>query len=125
MAVNKTIILDSNIIIYTGLVEYQSLRNWLESKNVCVSSISQIEVLGYHNLIPTDQIYFEAFFRQCQIFSVTPEIVNLVIELRQQKAMSLGDSIIAATSILKRLPLVTVNDKDFKHLNNLEVINPI
>ena len=111
---NKTVILDSNIVIYTGLMENQSLRDWLKSKTIYVSAISQIEVLGYHKLIPADQDYFKAFFQQCQILPMTPEIVNAAIELRQEKAMSLGDSIIAANAIVHRLPLLTANTKDFK-----------
>lgn len=39
--------------------------------------------------------------------------------------MSLGDSIRAATALLEHLSIITVNDKDFKHLNNLEIINPL
>ena len=122
---NKTVILDSNIVIYTGLVEHQYLRDWLKSKKIYVSAISQIEVLGYHKLIPTDRDYFKAFFQQCQIFPLSSEVVNVAIRLRQEKAMSLGDSIIAATAIVHRLPLTTANTKDFKHLKNLEIINPL
>jgi len=39
--------------------------------------------------------------------------------------MSVGDAIIAATALFLQLPLVTANTTDFKHLKNLELINPI
>ena len=39
--------------------------------------------------------------------------------------MSLGDAIIAATAKKHRLSIVTANTKDFKHIENLEIINPL
>ena len=39
--------------------------------------------------------------------------------------MSLADAIIAASAQNYNLPLVTANTKDFKHIENLETINPI
>jgi predicted nucleic acid-binding protein len=38
--------------------------------------------------------------------------------------MSLADSILAATALLHRLPLVTRNEADFTHVAGLEIINP-
>jgi hypothetical protein len=51
-------------------------------------------------------------------------IAARAIELRRQKMMSLADSIIAATALLHRLPLVTRNEADFTHVAGLENINP-
>lgn len=39
--------------------------------------------------------------------------------------MSIGDAIIAATAIIYELPLATANSKDFKHIENVELINPL
>ena len=38
--------------------------------------------------------------------------------------MSLADSIIAATALLHRLPLVTRNEGDFTRVAGLEIIDP-
>lgn len=42
------LLLDSNIIIYSIEPGYQHLRDYLEGKQLCISKISKIEVLGYH-----------------------------------------------------------------------------
>ena len=39
--------------------------------------------------------------------------------------MSLGDSIIAGTAITYELPLLTLNSKDFRHIENLILIDPL
>lgn len=122
---NKIVILDSNIIIYTGLREHSQLRNWLKSKRLFVSAISQLEVLGYHKLVSKDRRYFETFFKQCELVPIHHEIINAAISFRQQKKMSVGDSIIAATALYHKLPLISANIKDFKHLESLELIDPI
>ena len=49
---------------------------------------------------------------------------DAVITLRQQKKMSLGDAIIAATALTHALPLVTRNVQDFRHIAGLKLINP-
>lgn len=52
-------------------------------------------------------------------------IIQKAIELRQTKQMSLGDAVIGATATIHNLPLVTANLKDFKHIENIELINPL
>lgn len=39
--------------------------------------------------------------------------------------MSLGDAVIGATAAIHNLPLVSANLKDFKHIENIELINPL
>ena len=45
--------------------------------------------------------------------------------LRQQRALSLGDALIAATAIYHGLPLATHNKRDFEWIKSLEVIDPM
>lgn len=122
MAENNNILLDSNIIIYTGVAAYEGLRNWLRSKTYFVSAISQIEVLGYYDLTANDKKYFEAFFEDANLILIQNKTVWKSIELRQHKKMSLGDAIIAATALINDLPLITANIKDFQHIEDLELI---
>ena len=45
--------------------------------------------------------------------------------LRQQRKMSVGDSIIAATALLNGLTLVTANIADFRWIENIKLMNPL
>lgn len=119
---NSSILIDSNIIIYSAQLEYKTLSYWLKSKNIAISTISKIEVLGYSQLLTEDKIYFQEFFSKCDVFSIDEEIIRRTISLKQQKAMSLGDAIIAATATIQKLPLITANTKDFKHIHELDLI---
>jgi predicted nucleic acid-binding protein len=47
------------------------------------------------------------------------------IRLRQQKKMSLGDAIVAATALERGSELWTANDADFAHIEGLRLHNPL
>lgn len=122
---NNTVLVDSNIVIYSAEVEYEDLANWLRNKNIGISDMTRIEVLGYPNLLLEDKLYFEKFFNKCNIFSINEKIINKAIFLKQQRKMSIGDAIIAATALTNKIPLITANTKDFKHIEHLQLMNPI
>lgn len=117
-------LLDSNIIIYSVQPEYQIILEFLSSKedNISISIVSKIEVLGYHDLSDFVKENLQLFFSEIPIINLSDEIAEIAIQLRQKKKMTLGDSIIAATAIHKNIPLLTNNIKDFKHIENLELI---
>jgi len=45
--------------------------------------------------------------------------------LKQQRKISLGDAIIAATALEHSLQLVTRNSKDFAWIDELRMLNPM
>ncbi|MDP3007992.1 MAG: PIN domain-containing protein [Methylococcales bacterium] len=57
------------------------------------------------------------------IIKLTDEIVQRVIDIRQERRIKLPDAIIAATAIYQGAILVTRNTKDFKTFD-LETYNP-
>lgn len=116
--------LDSNIIIYAVKSDYPNIRNWLRTKVSAVSDISRIEVLGYHEITSLEIEIIEKFFSFCTIIPIEVAIINKAIQLRQKKRISLGDAIVGATSIVYNIPLVTANTDDFKHLSEIQLINP-
>lgn len=123
MDANEYILIDSNIIIYTGLGNQGQLRKWLKNYSPVVSAVSQIEVLGYWKLTKKDKYYFETFFSNLKVIPINEEVIEEAIALKQMKSKSLGDSIIAATAILENIPLLTANSKDFSSIKNLELID--
>ncbi len=118
-------LLDSNSIIYSIKPEFGHLRKLIAQHNPAVSAISYIEVLGYHQLLETDKQDFLAFFNTARIIHISHPVLKQAVTLRQQRKMSLGDSIISATAILNNLTLVTANVKDFHWIEHLKLLNPL
>jgi toxin FitB len=116
---------DSNIVIYSAQSQHAKIKDFiLEHHPISVSAISYLEVLGYHLLDAEAQHYFEVFFQNVSMLPVSGEVIKKATVLRQQKKMSLGDAIIAATALLYDLTLVTHNVKDFDWINELSVLDP-
>ncbi|MEX2379736.1 MAG: type II toxin-antitoxin system VapC family toxin [Vicingaceae bacterium] len=122
---SKSVLIDSNIIIYSAIPSQNKLRLELKDKKITASVISKVEVLGYHNLIEKEKKYFESFFKLCLLFPIHTTYIEQAIKLRQEREMSVGDALIASTAIIEGIPLITANTKDFSHISKLEIINPI
>ncbi len=84
-----------------------------------------METLGYPKLSVDERLYFEEIFRTAVVLSLTDDVVDKAVELRQQKKMSLGDCLIAATALLNGFDLYTNNTTDFTHISGLTVVNPL
>ena len=56
---------------------------------------------------------------------ISDEVIQKASTLRQQKKMSLGDALIAATALIHGLTLVTSNVKDFEWIKDLSVLDPL
>ena len=118
-------IIDSNIIIYSALDDFSYLREYLKDSLNYVSQFSQIEVLGYFGLKPNQKKYFESVFYSLNVIPISEVIVQKAIDLRQQKKMSAGDSLIAASALIYNFDVITRNTIDFNWINDLKVFNPI
>ena len=118
-------LLDSNAIIYSIKPESDTLRQLIAEHNPSVSAVSYVEVLGYHQLTASDKEDFVEFFKTARIISVSQPVLEQAVTLRQQRKMSLGDSIIAATALLNDLTLVTANISDFRWIDNIKLKNPL
>ena len=117
-------IFDSNILIHAIQPEHDYLLADLFDTNSYVSVISKLEVLGYHLITESDKSKFEYILSLINIIPINSNIIEKAIKLKQEKKMSIGDSIIAATALLNNLELHTRNISDFKHLP-LTVVNPM
>lgn len=90
-----------------------------------VSAFTMLEVLGYPSLAPVDKIYFETAFQMLEVLEINLPILNRAIALRQQKKMTPGDAIIAATALLFGCEIYTRNESDFNWVDGLKVVNPL
>ncbi len=117
---------DTNILIYyfNGEMEESVADNVSElmKESFDVSVISKMEFLGFPF---TEQEKQQAIdFMGCaKIIKLNDEIVQRVIDIRQEKKIKLPDAIIATTAMEYLAVLITRNTKDFNSLA-LETINP-
>jgi toxin FitB len=118
-------ILDSNIIIYATKPEFDYLRTFIKENSPVVSAVSYVEVLGFHLLNEPERTLLIRFFGASEILEVSREIIEKAIILRQTKKMTLGDSLIAATTLVHNLTLVTNNVKDFDWVDGIKLFNPL
>lgn len=117
------ILADSNLLIY-AVAQNTALVDWFAENKPAVSAISLVEVLGYHKLNPADKSALEALFSELTILYPSAEVFQTAVSLRQQKAMSLGDALIAGTALYHNFQLATHNTKDFTCIDSLIVIDP-
>jgi toxin FitB len=118
-------LLDSNIIIYSFLPEFHGLRSFISSHECCCSVISCVETLGYHKLSEDEKYYLQRFFNTITVLPVTQPVVSTAVFVRQQRRMSLGDALVAATALEHRQTLATRNLKDFDWLEGLKIVDPL
>ncbi|MCI5120371.1 MAG: type II toxin-antitoxin system VapC family toxin [Candidatus Electrothrix sp. AUS4] len=118
-------LLDSNIIIYSFLPEFQILQETLRKSEVSCSVISCVETLGYHALSKDEQHYLQLLFETITVLPITQPFIDTAIALRQQRKMSLGDALVAATALEHHQTLLTRNVKDFEWVEGLKVVNPL
>lgn len=116
---------DSNLLIYSYQPEFAFLQADLLRPDACVSIISKIEVLGYTSITEPEKAYFEQLFRLINVLPVDDVIIDKAISLRQTRKMSLGDSIVAATTLINNFDIYTHNTPDFKWIRGLNVIDPL
>jgi predicted nucleic acid-binding protein len=93
----------------------------LEEKNIFLSFISQLELLGSKNIKPDDVQKIKSFIDECTVIDITAGIKETAILVRRNYSLKLPDSIILATSIWLNMPLITA-DKDFKKVDSADLI---
>jgi predicted nucleic acid-binding protein len=119
-------LIDTNLLIYSQHKEHDFLKVLFFSipfENA-ISAISKIESLGYVDITLEEKNYIEKVTNNLQVFPITDEIIDVAISIKQNKKMSLGDSIIAATALHHNIALYTRNTNDFKHIDKLVLVNP-
>jgi predicted nucleic acid-binding protein len=116
----SSVLLDTNIVLYF-LNGEETLIPLLEEKNIFLSFISQLELLGSKNIDPGDVIKIKSFIEECTVIDITPGIKETAILVRRNYSLKLPDSIILATSLWLNMPLVTA-DKDFKKVEIADLI---
>ena len=114
---------DSNILIYATKPEHAELRQWMIETLPKVSVISKVEILGYHKLQVAEKDVLTELLNSLELIYLTPSSYEIAIQLRQQRKLTLGDALIAATCLEHGYALVTRNTFDFTWIDELKVVN--
>jgi len=92
---------------------------------VLISAISEME-LYYGTLNKTEQKLLGQFCSKFKVVQLTPEVSKQAIKLIKQYAKShtldIPDSLIAASCLVNRIKLYTLNIKDFRFIDGLELV---
>jgi predicted nucleic acid-binding protein len=89
--------------------------------NICVSYITEIELLGVFSINKEQKHNAQNLINECFILDMNSKIKQKVIKLKQQYKLKIPDAIIAATALVYQLPLIT-SDANFKKILELELI---
>ena len=84
-----------------------------------------VEVLGYHELSPAEERLLRQFFASSTVLPIDQDVLDEAVRLRQQRKITLGDSLVAATALVHHLPLVTHNVGDFNWIEGLILVDPL
>ena len=101
------------------------MRQFIATHAPAVSSVSYVEVLGYHDLSPTEESLLRQFFAVSTMLPIDQTVLDEAVNLRQPRKMSLGDALVAPTALVNHLPLVTHNAVDFAWIDNLTLVDPL
>jgi len=118
--INNKLLLDTNIIIYyfNGIIIDSKIDQILkESFNISI--ITKIEFLSWQKLQTDKKLEEQAlnFISHANIYELTDDIANMVINIRQQFKIKTPDAIIGATALVHGFDIVTNNVDDFKNLD--------
>jgi predicted nucleic acid-binding protein len=114
---------DTNVVIYLG---NQTLdEGVIDKEPICYSSVSLIEALGYPDILAAEEQRIKELFETMIEIPLSASIIQLAVQLRQLKKMSLGDAIVAATALENNCMLWTANVEDFAHIDGLRLHDPL
>jgi predicted nucleic acid-binding protein len=124
---NLTII-DTDILIDTSRSKSEAidyLQNLQASSSLAISAVTQMElIVGCTNKADLRKI--ENFLQQFSIIKIDQDISDRSVELlkfyRLSHGLLIADSLIAATAIVWDYPLATKNQRDYKFIQELNLL---
>jgi predicted nucleic acid-binding protein len=88
---------------------------------VYVSFITELELLGFHEISSEERHRIGLFLKECIIVDLNESIKQETIRLKQNNRIKLPDAVIIATSLYMNIPLISA-DSNFEKINELQFI---
>jgi predicted nucleic acid-binding protein len=86
-----------------------------------LSIMTKIELLCWNTDIEQT---VRNFIADSEVFDISDAVINHCVALRRTKRIKTPDAIIAATALANGYALITANEKDFRGVEGLLVVNP-
>ena len=116
----NNILVDTNLIIL-WIGGDSHVRKLLEGRTIFISVITEIELLSITFQDSQDERLMSDFISNCFIIDLDTEVKRYTIQIRKKQKVKLPDAVIAASSLVKKLPLFTA-DNGFGKITGLNVI---
>jgi len=125
---DERFIIDTNIVIYylDNKIPNDQLpkMNEIFRNSFNLSTISVIELLGWHKLNDEDKSKMELFLANANVHFIDIAVQMKAIEIKQKRKTDTPDTIIAATAVLNQYTVVTRNVVDFSKIEGIKFFNP-
>lgn len=112
-------IADTNFLIYVH--EGHTMVEPFLKFNFGISFISEVELLGFKGISRTEEIILKKLIDDCFLIDWSAKIKDQTIEFRKKYSLKLPDAIIAATSFVFSVPLVSA-DKALSKIEELDLV---
>jgi len=116
----NSIFLDTNILLYL-LNGDDTISILLKDRTIVISFISEMELLSFKNLSAKEEKIIQELISTCTVVSIEEDIKIKAIEIKRTYNLKLPDAIVAATSQIFNLPILTA-DKDYKKVKDLNLV---
>lgn len=117
-------LIDTNAIIdYLQDRLPENSSAFIEKIDPQLSVISRMELLAWPNASDKQLNVLETFIANSTVFSLPEPVVLESIRIRKNFRVKLPDAIIAATSLVFELTLITRNTTDFEKIPGLNLIH--
>lgn len=117
----NNIFLDTNIVLYLVGSSDVTIAELLNGKNLFISFITELELLGYKEISKNEVAQLQGFLRDVTIVDINSDIKKAVVDLRKIYKIKLPDAIIAASASYLNFPLLTA-DKALSRLSELNIL---
>ena len=120
---------DTNTVIYYLQQQFPSsaekfMDNLVNEARPVISAITEIELLCWKSATEKDLEVLHNFIDDALVIELEQPIKYKTADIRKKHKIKLPDAIIAATSLVYELSLVSRNVSDFKNIDGLQLINP-
>jgi predicted nucleic acid-binding protein len=108
-------LLDTNVVI--GLLKQQAAAialietHQFDLSKAAVSQITRMELLGLPNLAPEEEAAILDLLSNCRVLLIDEAVERQAIRLRRTSHCKLPDAIVAATALVHRLTLLTLDQR--------------